>query len=78
MDYINSSDKYFLIEESMHILREIANGINALHSQEIPVAHRDLKIENILKFGKTYKICDFGSATTETMDPKYLGYLITF
>ena len=29
-----------------------------------------MKIENRLKFGKTYKICDFDSATTEVFNPQ--------
>ena len=29
-----------------------------------------MKIENILKFGKNYKICDFDSVTTEVFNPQ--------
>lgn len=41
-----------------------------MHSQENPIAHRDIKIENILKKGKNYKICDFGSSSDIKIDPR--------
>ena len=41
-----------------------------MHSQQKPIAHRDIKIENILKKGNCFKLCDFGSATETTIDPK--------
>lgn len=41
-----------------------------MHSQNPPIAHRDIKIENILKIGNLYKLCDFGSSTNKRIDPK--------
>lgn len=50
--------------EILEILGEVANGIIHLHMQDPPIAHRDLKLENVLKGsdGK-WKLCDFGSST---------------
>jgi serine/threonine protein kinase len=47
-------------------------GIQVLHSMKPPVAHRDLKIENVLMGNDgNYKLIDFGSCTTEVTDFKY-------
>jgi AP2-associated kinase len=55
------------------IIKEVSCGLNHMHSQEKPIAHRDIKIENVLKIGNNYKICDFGSSSTETLDPRQLS-----
>jgi len=54
----------------LYIIREVCNGIFHMHQQNPPIAHRDIKIENVLRFGKTFKLCDFGSASTTVVDPK--------
>lgn len=33
-------------------------------------SHRDIKIENVLLGGKSFKLCDFGSSTKSILDPK--------
>ena len=48
------------------------NGIKHFHSFKPPIAHRDIKVENILINNNKFKICDFGSATTDEID---LGYI---
>ena len=50
--------------ELYKILNDISNGLRVLHGKSI--AHRDLKIENVLQ-GEDFKwkICDFGSCTTQ-------------
>ena len=55
-------------KQILFILRDVAAGIQHMHSMKPPVSHRDIKVENILLEGKKFKICDFGSATTETLD----------
>ncbi|ORX63650.1 kinase-like protein, partial [Linderina pennispora] len=40
-----------------------------MHYQRPPVLHRDLKVENILVGDSDYKLCDFGSATDQLVQP---------
>ena len=49
---------------------DLKNYIFLINIQKDPIIHRDMKIENILKFGKNYKICDFDSVTTEVFNPQ--------
>ena len=49
-------------QELYKVLNDVANGLRILHQNQI--AHRDIKIENILKGSDQFwKICDFGSCT---------------
>lgn len=61
---------FFSEREALMIILDTAKGLAAMHAQMPPIAHRDIKIENILKMGNSFKLCDFGSSTTNTVDPK--------
>lgn len=39
-----------------------------MHSLNPPLAHRDIKIENVLFQNGKCKLCDFGSASTQRVD----------
>ena len=69
LEYINNSTTLIPEKQALYIIKEIASALAHMHSQETPIAHRDIKIENVLRFGKKLKLCDFGSASTVMMDP---------
>ncbi|CAD8187525.1 unnamed protein product [Paramecium pentaurelia] len=58
--YVKSKSKRLLpIEEALYIFQQLANAIKYLHSKNI--AHRDIKMENILLLSDNYvKLIDFG------------------
>jgi len=71
LDIMNSREATRLDErEILSIFSDVCYAIQEMHSQNPPIAHRDLKIENILYCQNTnrYKLCDFGSATTKTFN----------
>ena len=55
---------------ALKIVRDIANGLVGMYSQNPPIAHRYIKIENVLIFGNTFKLCYFSSASTNVMVPQ--------
>ncbi|XP_051144748.1 uncharacterized protein LOC127260826 [Andrographis paniculata] len=56
---------FFEEKQVLTIFRDVCNAVFAMHCQTTPIAHRDLKAENIL-LGPDglWKLCDFGSITT--------------
>jgi AP2-associated kinase len=55
-------------KQIIFIMREVCEGVKALHTCEPPIVHRDLKIENVLLHNKKFKLCDFGSCSSRTVD----------
>ena len=45
---------------------DVCKGLDHMHKMNI--AHRDIKVENILLHNKSFKLCDFGSASNEIIE----------
>lgn len=56
---------YYEEKKVLLIFRDVCNAVFAMHGQSPPIAHRDLKAENVLLgCDGVWKICDFGSTST--------------
>lgn len=70
IDFMNTRLQHRLTEpEILKIFSDVALGVACMHYLKPPLLHRDLKVENVLittsstsSSGRTYKLCDFGSA----------------
>ena len=64
-DLMKQSGESGLYENDiLSIFQDVCMAIHHLHSQQPPIAHRDIKIENILiGFDGRAKLCDFGSCS---------------
>uniref|UniRef100_A0A7S1IEG7 non-specific serine/threonine protein kinase n=2 Tax=Eutreptiella gymnastica TaxID=73025 RepID=A0A7S1IEG7_9EUGL len=61
----------FTEEEVLSIFHNVVQAVCYLHSLTPPVAHRDLKADNVLLGAdRRYKLCDFGSCTSEAYEPQ--------
>lgn len=69
------SRRFFSETDILRIFLPICRAVSALHLRQPPTFHRDLKVENVLICEgaggtKCYKLCDFGSATTQVLIPR--------
>ncbi|KAJ7157284.1 hypothetical protein C8R46DRAFT_1355639 [Mycena filopes] len=56
--------------EILQIFVDVCEGVAYMHNSRPALLHRDLKVENILQSTATsFKLCDFGSATTVSPRP---------
>ncbi|XP_057655522.1 cyclin-G-associated kinase [Diorhabda carinulata] len=70
VDILKSRSSAFDVETITKIFYQTCKAVAHLHSQNPPIIHRDLKIENLLISAEsTIKLCDFGSATTDVFRP---------
>ncbi|KAG1326789.1 AP2-associated protein kinase 1-like [Cocos nucifera] len=61
----NRGAGYFEEKKILLIFRDVCNAVFAMHCQSPPIAHRDLKAENVLLGADgAWKLCDFGSTST--------------
>jgi AP2-associated kinase len=69
LNYLERKNHTLVESEIIVVMKQIVNAIKHMH--QMGIAHRDIKVENIIKSsldGK-YKLCDFGSASTDVLDP---------
>jgi cyclin G-associated kinase len=66
-----SENRLFPPREAARLMAQVAAGLRVLHAQTPPVAHRDIKLENILVTAENAcKLCDFGSAAVGAQSVK--------
>ena len=54
------------LPEALRAFGAVAGGVAAMHSLDPPLAHRDVKAENVLRHPSgRWVLCDFGSAARE-------------
>ena len=70
MDVLERNDWKLIEEQIIYIICDIARGLKVMHDHDPPIAHRDIKIENILQEEGAFKLADFGSCSTDTLDYK--------
>jgi AP2-associated kinase len=54
------------LAQILYVMKDVCRGVKILH--KLGVAHRDLKVENILLSKKKFKLCDFGSWSDQRHD----------
>ncbi|KAF9940127.1 hypothetical protein BGZ67_008306 [Mortierella alpina] len=68
IDLMNRRLQHRLTEpEILKIFSNVCEAVAYMHYSDPPILHRDIKVENILLSGNDYKLCDFGSATTNIL-----------
>lgn len=67
VDVLKARSKALPPDVVCRLFYQTCRAVQHMHSQEPPITHRDLKIENLLLGADgVLKLCDFGSATAQT------------
>ncbi|KAG0321840.1 hypothetical protein BG000_003093 [Podila horticola] len=68
IDLMNRRLQHRLTEpEILKIFSNVCEAVAYMHYSDPPILHRDIKVENIILSNNDYKLCDFGSATTNIL-----------
>ncbi|GFR85921.1 cyclin-G-associated kinase-like, partial [Elysia marginata] len=70
VDELDKRGQPLPFDQVLTVFYHTCRAVQHMHKQKPPIVHRDLKAENLLISAQgTIKLCDFGSATTETHYP---------
>ncbi|KAK7502233.1 hypothetical protein BaRGS_00006597 [Batillaria attramentaria] len=70
VDILNSQPGPLSPDLVLQVFYQTCRAVQHMHKQKPPIIHRDLKVENLLLSDQgMLKLCDFGSATTQTHYP---------
>jgi len=75
LDFMNKRlSTGFTEDEVMRIFCDVVEAVAKMHHSNPPIAHRDLKVENVLIHDQgRYLLCDFGSASSRMLEPDKNG-----
>ena len=68
VDLISRNEMKLSEEQIIQAFKDICSGVRHMHEQDPPIAHRDLKIENVMCQNGIFKLGDFGSCSSDTLD----------
>lgn len=62
-----NQNKIIEIKTIVNLFVSICEAVECMHNYKVPITHRDIKVENVLRSENTWKLCDFGSAITNAL-----------
>ena len=61
---------HFQQSDIIRLAMQIGSAVSFMHHQDPPIAHRDIKAENIMESRGVFRLVDFGSASTQAYEPR--------